>query len=227
MSEEEKKKNISKNIFKILGIEAKYIQNLHIDVKLLSSLLEEKESLEVEKNIVKFLKDFAKLPHDVIDNKLKLFTKKITKKIDDVKLVKKVEFLLSNKERNKLIEEAIDNDILYNELDKKIEILESEKDTLKKQKEQKDKILRLRYLDQDGNFVSFGKEDKNSIFWADVYDGNQGFIVYGHQWFQNVKINKHSIGIDTGCVYGNKLSAVVFTNYKIHQLFEQSCFKKI
>lgn len=139
--EEEKKKNIGKNIFKILGIETTYIQNLHIDVKLLSSLLEEKEQLEVEKNIVKFLKDFAKLPHDVIDDKLKLFTKKITKKIDDVKLVKKVEFVLSNKDRNKLIDEAIDNDILYNELDKKIEILESEKDTLKKQKEQKDKQI--------------------------------------------------------------------------------------
>lgn len=139
--EEEKKKNISKNIFKILGIETKYIQNLHIDVKLLSSLLEEKEQLEVEKNIAKFLKDFAKLPHDVIDDKLKLFTKKITKKIDDVKLVKKVEFLLSNKDRNELIDEVIDNDILYNELDKKIEILESEKNTLEKQKEQRDKQI--------------------------------------------------------------------------------------
>lgn len=77
-------------------------------------------------------------------------------------------------------------------------------------KRDKDKILRLRYLDKDRNFVSFGKEDENSVFWADVYDGNQGFIVYGHQWGKEVKINEFAIGIDTGCVYGNKLSAVVF-----------------
>jgi bis(5'-nucleosyl)-tetraphosphatase (symmetrical) len=39
----------------------------------------------------------------------------------------------------------------------------------------------LRYLDEKYNFVSYGKEDGKSVFLADVYDGNQGFIVYGHQ----------------------------------------------
>lgn len=72
------------------------------------------------------------------------------------------------------------------------------------------KLLRLRYLDQDGHFVSYGEETEESVFWADVYDGNQGFVVYGHQWFDEPKISKNAIGIDTGCVYGNKLSAVVF-----------------
>lgn len=71
------------------------------------------------------------------------------------------------------------------------------------------KLLRLRYLDQDGHFVAYGEETEDSIFWADIYDGNQGFVVYGHQRFDEPKINKYAIGIDTGCVYGNKLSAVV------------------
>lgn len=74
----------------------------------------------------------------------------------------------------------------------------------------KQRVLRLRYLDQNGNFVSLGNETKDSIFWADVYDGRHGFVVYGHQRFKEPKINTFSIGIDTGCVYGNKLSAVVF-----------------
>lgn len=82
------------------------------------------------------------------------------------------------------------------------------------------KLLRLRYLDFEGHFVAYGDETEDSIFWADLYDGNQGFIVYGHQHFQEARINKYAIGIDTGCVYGNKLSAVIFdvdtlTNYKI------------
>ncbi len=87
-------------------------------------------------------------------------------------------------------------------------------------KRDKDKILRLRYLDQEGHFVMHGKEDDSSVFWADVYDGNQGFVVYGHQWFQEVRENKYALGLDTGCVYGNKLSAAVFNGmeYQIYQI---------
>jgi len=82
------------------------------------------------------------------------------------------------------------------------------------------KLLRLRYLDKEGHFVAHGEETEDSTFWADVYDGNQGFVVYGHQWFDEPKISTNAIGIDTGCVYGNKLSAVVFhgnikTDHKI------------
>jgi bis(5'-nucleosyl)-tetraphosphatase (symmetrical) len=82
-------------------------------------------------------------------------------------------------------------------------------------KKENSKILRLRYLDTDNNFIAYGKENEDSIFWADIYDGNQGFIVYGHQWFDEVKQSKFALGIDTGCVYGNKLSAVIFDNYNI------------
>lgn len=85
-------------------------------------------------------------------------------------------------------------------------------------KKEKSKILRMRYLDKNHNFITYGKEDENSVFWSDVYDGNQGFVVYGHQWFHEANISKHAIGIDTGCVYGNKLSAVIFDSsdeYKI------------
>lgn len=81
-------------------------------------------------------------------------------------------------------------------------------------KKDKQKILRLRYLDGNYEFLAYGKEDEKSIFWADLYDGNQGFIVYGHQWFQEIKKSKFAIGIDTGCVYGNQLSAIVFPNIK-------------
>jgi len=79
-------------------------------------------------------------------------------------------------------------------------------------KRDKQKILRMRYLDKDENYLALDKEDKDSIFWADIYNGNQGFIVYGNHWSQEVRENKHALGIDTGCVYGNKLSAVVFSD---------------
>jgi bis(5'-nucleosyl)-tetraphosphatase (symmetrical) len=85
------------------------------------------------------------------------------------------------------------------------------------------KILRMRYLDKNGKYLTFGKEDQNSTFWANIYDGNQGFIIYGHQWFKEVKKDKFALGIDTGCVYGNKLSAVMFHNQNIYnyKIYEQ------
>lgn len=80
-------------------------------------------------------------------------------------------------------------------------------------KREQQKVLRLRYLDQDGHFLTLGQENHDSVFWADRYDGNQGFVIYGHQHFDEPKISRHAIGIDTGCVYGNKLSAVIIDMY--------------
>ena len=81
-------------------------------------------------------------------------------------------------------------------------------------KKDKQRILRLRYLDENYEFIAYGKEDEKSIFWTDIYDGNQGFIIYGHQWLKEVNKSKFAIGIDTGCLYGNKLSAIVFPDIK-------------
>jgi len=75
-------------------------------------------------------------------------------------------------------------------------------------------VLRLRYLDKNCHYISYSKENKRSVFWADLYDGNQGFIIYGHRWTKEVQTSSYAMGIDTGCVYGNKLSAVVFEKCK-------------
>jgi len=79
-------------------------------------------------------------------------------------------------------------------------------------------MLRLRYLDKNCHYISYKQENARSVFWADLYDGNQGFIVYGHRWTQEVQKSQYAIGIDTGCVYGNRLSAVVFKKSKVANL---------
>ncbi len=89
-------------------------------------------------------------------------------------------------------------------------------------KRDQQKLLRLRYLDQEEHFIAYGDETEKSIFWADIYDGNQGFVVYGHQWLKEVKVNKYAIGIDTGCVYGNKLSAVIFEDKQTNNFLIES-----
>jgi len=89
-------------------------------------------------------------------------------------------------------------------------------------------IFHIRWLDKEFHFVSIEEtKNKGKYFWSDVYDGSSGFIVYGHQPFKEVKVNANALGIDTGCSYGNKLTAAVFDldhdevqnlNYTIYQV---------
>jgi hypothetical protein len=70
-------------------------------------------------------------------------------------------------------------------------------------------LLFLREVDENDKFLPLNHNYPNPRYWANTYNGHEGFIVYGHNPFLKPKINKHSIGIDTGCVYGNKLTAVI------------------
>jgi len=77
-----------------------------------------------------------------------------------------------------------------------------------------EKILWIRTLDKNQKTLSLSDDNPTAKFWSEYYDGNQGIIVYGHQPFDNIKIDKYSIGIDTGCVFGNKLSAIIINDTK-------------
>ena len=72
-------------------------------------------------------------------------------------------------------------------------------------------ILRTRYVDaKKGNFVSLGKEQYGDPYWADVYDGRFGHVIFGHQPFmEGVEYFDHATGIDTGAVFGGTLTALV------------------
>jgi serine/threonine protein phosphatase 1 len=71
-------------------------------------------------------------------------------------------------------------------------------------------ILRTRYVSSDGRMIPLGEEslEKGDKWWADLYDGRFGTIIYGHQPHDDIHYHPHAIGIDTGCVYGNKLTAL-------------------
>ena len=71
--------------------------------------------------------------------------------------------------------------------------------------------IRIRFIKKDtGQFISYGNEREGDPFWAELYDGRFGTVVFGHQPFRDAKFFEHAVGIDTGCVYGNKLSAIIF-----------------
>jgi len=76
--------------------------------------------------------------------------------------------------------------------------------------------LELRYIRKDGNawrIVPRGKERDGDRFWSEVWDGDR-MVVYGHTPQREPKIDRHAIGLDTGCVYGGKLSAAIFESPK-------------
>jgi len=71
-------------------------------------------------------------------------------------------------------------------------------------------ILWTRYVNTNGFPVSLGSEKPEDSYWADVYDGRFGKVLFGHQPFVQDKIKTfdHAIGLDLGCVYGGYLAAV-------------------
>jgi len=73
-------------------------------------------------------------------------------------------------------------------------------------------LLFLRDVDPNDKFLPLNHDCQKARFWADTYKGHEGFVVYGHNPFTEIKKNKYALGIDTGCVYGNKLTAVVIKN---------------
>ena len=75
-------------------------------------------------------------------------------------------------------------------------------------------LMRTRHVDANtGNFVGLGNEKPDDPYWADIYDGRFGHIIFGHQPFMNgVKYFKHATGIDTGAVFGGTLTALIVSD---------------
>jgi diadenosine tetraphosphatase ApaH/serine/threonine PP2A family protein phosphatase len=76
-----------------------------------------------------------------------------------------------------------------------------------------DAALELRQVRRAANgewrFVPRGREQRGDRFWADVWEGDRT-VVYGHTPRREARIDARAVGIDTGCVYGGKLTAAVF-----------------
>lgn len=82
-------------------------------------------------------------------------------------------------------------------------------------------LTKTRRLDEQGNFLALNMEKDDSPFWAEVYDGRWGFVIFGHQPFiqDHPKKFEHALGIDTGCVFGGWLTALVYSEDQISHDF--------
>lgn len=67
----------------------------------------------------------------------------------------------------------------------------------------------------DGSGENLNSPDNPA--WHDLYTGKK-LVIYGHWAQQGLKVKENSIGLDTGCVYGEKLSALILPGRKIVQV---------
>jgi anti-sigma regulatory factor (Ser/Thr protein kinase) len=132
LDREKKLSYISQKIFSLMGIDSKNIVDLYINTDVLSHLIDD-DPFITKHNIAYFLKEFSQIPHYAVDQQLNTFVEKIIKNTDDEKLLKKFEFIA--KKNFSDIEEVFDKELFYKQLDKKIKILESEYEDLKKELE--------------------------------------------------------------------------------------------
>ena len=88
-------------------------------------------------------------------------------------------------------------------------------------------LTQLRFFNKEHEPIPYDDFENRKTFWSEEYDGQEGFIIFGHHPFDEVKIEKYAIGIDTGCVYGRELTAIVFdyhdnkvdtSKYTLHQV---------
>lgn len=73
-----------------------------------------------------------------------------------------------------------------------------------------EKIYRTRFVHaKSGEFLALGDQGPADPFWAEVYDGRFGHVVFGHQPFLNGPAEfPYATGIDTGAVHGGGLTAL-------------------
>jgi hypothetical protein len=79
---------------------------------------------------------------------------------------------------------------------------------------EKDVVYRLRWIRKKGDEWRPAPKDerkKNDALWSEKWRGER-FVVYGHTPGREPKRDEHALGLDTGCVYGGKLTAAIYAS---------------
>lgn len=143
---------------------------------------------------------------------------------DIAKKTGKTNPMLFNEEKKAIYENLCKDDFEYlasapyfKKIDKLTVVhagLTNEVDLENLDKKTKNMLIRLRQVDTNQKMLAIGQEGFGSQYWSEVYDGSHGIVVYGHEVMNKVKMDKYSFGIDTGCVYGGKLTALIIEDTK-------------
>lgn len=70
----------------------------------------------------------------------------------------------------------------------------------------------------DGDGIKGVETDQEGDKWVDGYRGDT-HIYFGHDAKRGLQLTEYATGLDTGCVYGNKLSAVLIDQSNLKKQF--------
>jgi len=72
-------------------------------------------------------------------------------------------------------------------------------------------LMNVRSIRADG---SGSKRPDDGALWASRWLGPE-LVLFGHHASAGLQLHPHAIGLDTGCVYGGKLSACILPEQKL------------
>lgn len=126
----------------------------------------------------------------------------------------------------------------YIELDDVIAIHAGLKPGISISNQTKDDLMYLRYTDSDRKFISLkkinklGKEATGAKFWTEFWTGPKS-VVYGHNvhsyedpLIEEVAPGVTCYGLDTGCCFGGRLTALIWETREIVQVQAKRAYYK-
>jgi hypothetical protein len=81
-----------------------------------------------------------------------------------------------------------------------------------KEKSSMSKLIRTRFVSMEtGKMLPIGENGPDDPFWADAYNGRFGHVFFGHDPNPegDVRLFPHATGLDTGAVFGGRLTAAI------------------
>ncbi len=83
----------------------------------------------------------------------------------------------------------------------------------------------VRWMEKPGHYTLEESRKEGFAPWYELYDGPEA-VVYGHTVFEEPKIYKETIGIDTGCVYGGELTAFILPERSFRKVRAKKAYAK-
>jgi hypothetical protein len=72
-------------------------------------------------------------------------------------------------------------------------------------------LMNMRTIRPDG---SGSKRNDEGVLWGSLWPGPE-LVLFGHHASQGLQQHPHAIGLDTGCVYGGKLTACILPEQRL------------
>jgi len=54
-------------------------------------------------------------------------------------------------------------------------------------------LLRLRFIQENNIMSHTAHRNQYNVRWSELYDGNQGIVIYNHESYENIKLEENEV----------------------------------